>query len=95
MCSLIPSIVLNSSQIITCMKKTLLGILLVLPVLALAGADTTANRKDEIVKKGWNLGPIPVIAFDSDLGFEYGAVLNFFNFGDGSSYPEYRHSIYT
>ncbi|TCN63733.1 Omp85 family outer membrane protein [Acetobacteroides hydrogenigenes] len=77
------------------MKKTLLGILLVLPVLALAGADTTANRKDEIVKKGWNLGPIPVIAFDSDLGFEYGAVLNFFNFGDGSSYPEYRHSIYT
>lgn len=86
---------LHLYQIIAYMKKILFAIILVLPIQVLAEPDTTLNRKAEIVKKGWNLGPIPVIAFDSDLGFEYGAVLNFFNFGDGSSYPEYRHSIFT
>jgi len=77
------------------MRRILFAIILVFPLFAFGEADTTISRKTEIVKKGWNLGPIPVIAFDSDLGFEYGAVINFFNFGDGSSYPEYRHSIYT
>lgn len=75
--------------------KNLLVALLLLPVMAFAEADTTANRKVDKVKKGWNVGPVPIVAFDSDLGIEYGAVLNFFNYGDGSSYPQYRHSIFT
>ncbi|MFZ4398675.1 MAG: Omp85 family outer membrane protein [Bacteroidales bacterium] len=44
--------------------------------------------------KGWSFGAIPAIAFDSDIGFKYGAVLNLFDYGNGSIYPEYRHSIY-
>lgn len=67
-----------------------------MPLLLHAGSiDSLSSRRVDKIKKGWNLGPIPVIAFDSDLGFEYGAVVNFFNYGDGSNYPEYRHSIFT
>jgi len=52
------------------------------------------DGKDGIVKKGWSLGALPAIAFNSDLGFEYGLIVNLFNYGDGSSYPNYEHSLY-
>lgn len=55
--------------------------------------DTTARIKEKN-KKGWNVGALPAIAFDSDLGFQYGIVSNVYNYGDGSIYPRYRHSIY-
>ncbi|MGM9736063.1 MAG: BamA/TamA family outer membrane protein [Candidatus Cryptobacteroides sp.] len=45
------------------------------------------NEKGEIIKTGLNFGPLPVVAFDNDRGFQYGALLNIYNFGDGSSYP--------
>ena len=47
----------------------------------------TYNEKGEIIKTGINLGPLPVVAFDADRGFQYGALLNIYNFGDGSTYP--------
>jgi outer membrane protein assembly factor BamA len=58
-------------------------------------ADTakTAKKADKI-KKGWNFGGLPVIAYDSDIGFKYGALVNVFNYGDGSRYPKYNHSLY-
>jgi hypothetical protein len=37
---------------------------------------------------------LPVVAYDADLGFQYGGLVNFFNYGDGSTYPAYKHSIY-
>lgn len=46
------------------------------------------------VKKGWTLGALPVISFDTDVGFQYGLLTNFYNYGDGSSYPDYLQSIY-
>lgn len=46
------------------------------------------------VKTGWNFGALPSVAFDADLGFQYGALTNIFYYGDGSTYPEYMHSIY-
>lgn len=45
------------------------------------------TKKAEIIKTGLNFGPLPVVAFDADRGFQYGALLNIYNFGDGSSYP--------
>jgi hypothetical protein len=51
-------------------------------------------KKDEKVKKGWNFGGLPVVSFDSDLGFQYGALLNLFNYGDGSTYPQFKHNLY-
>ena len=49
----------------------------------------------DIVKSGWTFGPLPVIAFDADQGLQYGALVNFFYYGDeGIRYPDYDHSIY-
>lgn len=51
--------------------------------------------KNEDIKTGWKLGGLlPVVTFDSDLGLQYGALVNLFNYGDGSRYPQYNHSLY-
>lgn len=54
--------------------------------------DTTIQK--EKVKTGLTFGAVPAIAFDSDVGFKYGLVTNFYHFGDGSSYPNYKHSLF-
>lgn len=78
------------------MKKTTIGIVLL--TLLAAGtlraqeSDITLSDK-EIMKKGWNFGPLPVVGFDSDLGFQYGASCDIFNYGDGSRYPAYDYKM--
>jgi outer membrane protein assembly factor BamA len=67
----------------------------IFPVLIQAQADSTkALKKADKIKTGWNFGGVPVIAYDSDIGFKYGALVNVFHYGDGSQYPKYRHSLY-
>jgi len=46
------------------------------------------------IKKGWNFGVLPCIGYDIDKGFQYGVLTNVYDYGDGSLYPGYRHSIY-
>ena len=58
-----------------------------------AKKEKVYNEKGEIIKQGWNFGPLPVLGFDSDLGFQYGACLDIFNFGDGSRYPRYFYKF--
>ncbi len=53
-----------------------------------------ARSQDEVTKTGWNFGALPTITFDTDLGFQYGALVNLYNYGDGSRYPNYNHSLY-
>ncbi len=81
------------------MKKT---ILLMLALLLAAGGfaqekkakkEKTYNEKGEIIKKGWNFGPLPVVGYDADLGFQYGVTCDIFNFGDGSRYPRYDYKF--
>ena len=81
------------------MKKTLL---LMLALLLAAGGfaqeknakkEKTYNEKGEIIKKGWNFGPLPVVGYDADLGFQYGVTCDIFNFGDGSRYPRYNYKF--
>lgn len=50
--------------------------------------------EEENVKTGWSFGGVPAIAYDTDTGFKYGALANIYNYGDGSTYPEYLYSIY-
>ncbi|NQU87444.1 MAG: BamA/TamA family outer membrane protein [Mariniphaga sp.] len=50
--------------------------------------------QEEDIKTGWNFGALPTITFDTDLGFQYGALVNLYNYGDGSRYPDYNHSLY-
>ena len=56
--------------------------------LQVSGQDKGVN------KSGWNFGALPSIAFDTDLGFQYGALVNLFDYGDGSRYPNYNHSLF-
>lgn len=53
----------------------------------------SADAKGELpagAKKGWSVAPFPVVGYVSDLGFQYGAYGELYNFGDGSKYPAYR-----
>ena len=50
-------------------------------------------KDSEIIKTGWNFGPLPVVGFDSDLGFQYGLCCDIFNYGNGSNYPQYDYKI--
>ena len=56
--------------------------------------DTLSSKAKEKIKTGWTFGAVPAIAFDSDIGFKYGGVVNFFYYGDGSTYPKYKHSLF-
>ena len=49
------------------------------------------GEKKEITKTGYNFGPLPAVAFDADKGFQLGALLNIYDFGDGTVYPNTRH----
>ena len=71
--------------------------------VALFAITSQAARKDKVqatdslgrkIKRGWNFGALPSVAFDADLGFQGGALANIYYYGDGSQYPEYIHSIY-
>ena len=41
---------------------------------------------------GWSFGGVPAIAYNSDTGFLYGAILDVYNYGDGSNYPDYMYT---
>ena len=56
--------------------------------------ESVETNKKEIIKTGLNFGPLPVVAFDADKGLQLGALLNIFDFGDGSLYPNTRQSLY-
>lgn len=56
--------------------------------------DTNQLPIREKGKKGWTFGALPVIAYDADQGFQFGALGQVFYYGDGSTYPEYLHTIY-
>lgn len=55
---------------------------------------TSLFAQEEVTKEGLNFGALPTITFDTDLGFQYGALVNLFHYGDGSRYPKYNHSLY-
>lgn len=56
--------------------------------------SAAAQDSTKVVKKGWNFGVLPAISFNTDLGFQYGGLINLYHYGDGSRYPVYDHSLY-
>lgn len=52
------------------------------------------EEKEELIKENWNFGALPTITFDTDLGFQYGALVNLYDYGDGKRFPKYNHSLY-
>lgn len=77
-------------------KANFLTVIIILSCVATVWAqeETEKVRKEEKIITGFNFGPLPVVAYDSDLGFEYGALVNIYHYGDGSRYPKYNHSLY-
>jgi hypothetical protein len=67
-----------------------------LAIFSFYSSQLLAQTEDStkiVIKKGWTFVPIPVIGFDSDVGLQYGAIVNLFYYGDGTLYPEYLHAI--
>lgn len=78
-------------------RLILLAIMMFAVVTSYAQDEATAatqDQKKEIKKTGFNFGPLPAIAFDADKGFQLGALLNVYDFGDGSTYPNTRQQWY-
>jgi len=69
-------------------------IFLLHPALPAQEPDTNQLPIREKGKKGWTLGALPVLGYDADQGFQFGALGQIFYYGDGSTYPEYLHTIY-
>jgi len=72
------------------MKKTLLNGCLIFVITGLMAQE----EKKQVAKDGWNFGALPTITFDTDLGFQYGALVDLYHYGDGSRYPKYDHKLY-
>ena len=60
----------------------------------MAIAPSARAQESQHIKTGWSFGVLPSVAFDADLGFQYGALTNVYYYGDGTTYPEYLHSLY-
>lgn len=75
-------------------RLILILILAIVPSFLLIAQTADKTEKKDKTKKGFSFGAVPAIAFDSDLGFRYGALANFYDYGDGTIYPYYKHSLY-
>lgn len=73
------------------MRKHVLLILLVFTSVAIFAQDEVEPIEG---KTGWNFGALPTITFNTDLGFQYGALVDLYHYGDGTEYPNYLHNIY-
>lgn len=77
------------------MKKTFLVFLISLLIISVSAQEKSASAQEKKVKTGWKWdGALPAVTYDSDLGFQYGALVEFSNYGDGSTYPEFFEHIY-
>jgi len=70
-------------------KRLALLMVALWPMLITAQTDKVVQ-----IKEGWNFAALPAVSFNTDLGFQYGALVNLFNYGNGSRYPVYDHSLY-
>lgn len=72
-------------------KLFIVGFLFIATLGLTKGQDTV---QVENAKTGWSFGALPTITYNTDLGLQYGALVNLYQYGDGSIYPSYYHSIY-
>ena len=81
------------------MKKiyAILIVMFSLSIAVNAQEDSTQVKKTEKKTKkktGWNFGVLPTITYNSDLGFQYGGLIDLYNYGDGELYPNYYERYY-
>lgn len=56
--------------------------LIIIAMIAMSAASAGAQSE---AKTGWTFGVLPSVAYDADLGFQYGALTNLYYYGDGST----------
>jgi hypothetical protein len=82
------------------MKRPLILLLLVFFVIFASAQEKQEKDKDKgketekKVKTGWNFGALPVVSYDTDMGFEYGALMELYQYGKGDIFPDYYHKFY-
>lgn len=70
----------------------MLKLLLILLLLSGPSIACLAIKKKDI-KKGWSFVPCPNFSYNSDLGLQYGAFCDIYNYGNGELYPNYYHKF--
>ena len=68
------------------MYRTLLSIITLFLCLVISNAQVKE------IKKGPNYGPLPIIDYSVDKGFQFGGKVDMYHYGDGSLYPDYLYS---
>lgn len=58
------------------------------------GDDTPQNNKKKETDRRFRYGIIPALAYDSDLGFRYGAVINIFDYGSNPENYGYEQHLF-
>ncbi len=77
------------------MKYKYLSHCIVLFIVVGCHINGYAQQNDSTaIKKGWNIGALPALGFDSNLGILYGGLINLFDYGSGENFPDYNHNIY-
>lgn len=63
--------------------------------LCLSAATLSAQEQQSAVPQGWRVIPMPIVCYNSDLGFQFGANSDIYNYGTGPSlYPKYLHKFH-
>ena len=74
-------------------KSRICGFCIGAALLASGSFCVHAQERTTSPKTGWNFGPLPAVGFNTDLGFQMGALCDIYYYGDGSVYPDYVHKF--
>jgi hypothetical protein len=78
------------------MRKSLLLLFTLSGIMLLhfsASAQEEKAKKEAKIPTGFSFGALPTISFDADMGFQYGGLVNLYDYGDGSKYPSYKQMM--
>jgi outer membrane protein assembly factor BamA len=67
---------------------------LFIAALILSSSTIAQEQETKTEKTGWNFGVLPALGYDSNLGMLLGGIVNMFDYGDGSRYPDFDHNLY-
>lgn len=73
------------------MKNTLLALIAISfsPLFISAQEDSTSCKSKSKIQ----ISGLPVVAYDADMGFQYGLVGNIFHYDETVVYPDYKHAV--
>lgn len=75
-------------------KYTLIFIIVILGITQVKSQEDSTAVKSINKKKNWSFGVLPTITYNSDLGFQYGGLIDLYNYGEGDIYPKYYERVY-